>query len=627
MIPPVLSNEADQDSGPMLAVHPDRQLLVAGSFSSRTTPPPSSLYVSQDGGWTWHLESIVPAGRVKSQSYSFSGSSRKLYGAIMIANGPAEVVVSVIQTVDPVDGNKMEPILRLASGSAIANEPFIQANQFDKDRIYVGQNYLGHELGRQTASVQVSTDGGKTFKLWGLETRPAVQDGPLVQPATSKDGTVYVAFMRFASSRGKPPNVQFTGDVVVCRDDHGATQPNPFTALRDIDGQLGRIVARDRNWLWDSMLGGQRIESILAIAVDPTHSSRVVLAFADFTGGQITIHLRTSEDRGNDWSERDLLAIPSATNAAVAIADDGGIGFLYQQLIAAGSLQEQWETHLRTSDDRGATWTDFILNQFLTADSPKAFYQPLLGDRGSLMAVGNDFYGVFSALNKPEARWFPWGAQFQRQNRLGKLLTSKGNSEVTPSIDPFFVHLKRGVPELELGWSERPHFLLSTGILALLAAFFAVLYARSKSLNLDNLLEEKVRGPVLANYSGFLLAGFTDSSGAPLVESDPGAPCRLEVRLAQKPAEGMRAEPVDLRGGDDLHDVTFKIVVDGDAFQLTGSNALLVVPRRGGARIPFEAVAPHEAGNHAVFVQAFQKTRLVQVVSAILRIRESASSE
>ena len=56
------------------------------------------------------------------------------------------------------------------------------------------------------------------------------------------------------------------------------------------------------------------------------------------------------------------------------------------------------------------------------------------------MAVGRDFYGVFSANNTPDMANFPQGVKYQRNVNFGtgKLLAVDNVTEVRPSIDPFF---------------------------------------------------------------------------------------------------------------------------------------------------------------------------------------------
>src|SRR5262249_3441970 len=138
---------------------------------------------------------------------------------------------------------------RLRSG--LADQPFIQSRSFEHDRIYVGHNYFGPELpANRTASLRVSTDGGMSFRLFGLDARPAnTQDAPCIRPSVANDGTVYVAFIHWTSqsARSATSGLRFKGDVIVVRDDEGALGTSPFLALVDpVDSTPGRIVASGR---------------------------------------------------------------------------------------------------------------------------------------------------------------------------------------------------------------------------------------------------------------------------------------------------------------------------------------------------------------------------------------------
>src|SRR5438552_962492 len=63
-----------------------------------------------------------------------------------------------------------------------------------------------------------------------------------------------------------------------------------------------------------------------------------------------------------------------------------------------------------------------------------------LGDYLHLMAIGNDFYGVFSANNTPDPANFPNGVVFQRNHSTATktLFDVDGVTHVDVSIDPFF---------------------------------------------------------------------------------------------------------------------------------------------------------------------------------------------
>jgi len=67
-------------------------------------------------------------------------------------------------------------------------------------------------------------------------------------------------------------------------------------------------------------------------------------------------------------------------------------------------------------------------------------FLPYLGDYLHLMAVGQNFYGIFSANNTPNPANFPAGVTFQRNCDKTKhvLFDVDGKTPVDISIDPFF---------------------------------------------------------------------------------------------------------------------------------------------------------------------------------------------
>ena len=61
------------------------------------------------------------------------------------------------------------------------------------------------------------------------------------------------------------------------------------------------------------------VGSNISIAVDPNNSATVYIAWADQEGGQYTLHVRRSVDRGATWTPNDLRTIANATNPALAV--------------------------------------------------------------------------------------------------------------------------------------------------------------------------------------------------------------------------------------------------------------------------------------------------------------------
>jgi len=69
------------------------------------------------------------------------------------------------------------------------------------------------------------------------------------------------------------------------------------------------------------------------LAVDPTNSRIVYVAWGDSLNANFTLHVRNSIDGGKTWGTIDLKTVPSATNPSLAINEEGTVGFLYQKLV------------------------------------------------------------------------------------------------------------------------------------------------------------------------------------------------------------------------------------------------------------------------------------------------------
>src|SRR5947209_3203791 len=282
LIPASLSGEANQDSEPFLAIQTaNPQVMVASAF----TPNPFSstgnapVYVSQDGGKSWALNAITPVQRMTCdithaiatgenhpRGDLHAGTLACLSGITLDESESNDVSSSAVMSVQSTRGNVDQPFVRALGVSS-------------GDRIYVGVNDFNQPNGH-TATVDVSVDGGATYKSIPIETRKTMgQDGRSVRPAVASDGTVYAAFFGWRKFDGKTA----VSDLVVVRDDSAAMLANPFQALKDPSDKLpGRIVVKNTSIPWSNAptLGQERIGSTLSIAVDPNKSSTVYLGWA-----------------------------------------------------------------------------------------------------------------------------------------------------------------------------------------------------------------------------------------------------------------------------------------------------------------------------------------------------------
>ncbi len=460
IIPKSLSGETNPDSEPNLAVNPaNPQQIVASAF----TPNPAGsgdapVFVSTDGGNSWSLQAIVPSDKMTADiTVRFGSSGNNLYAGIIPTPIQNDIPgLNILRTNDVTNGLAMS-VLAARTGQGV-DQPYIQVATVPGptggvvDVVICGDNDFNHQP--QTATIDISGDGASTpapFHNFGIDVRPAAGgDAPSIRPAIHSDGTVYGAFLRRVSGT-TVNNLHY--DVVVVRDDGFGGGMPPFGALVDpADGLVGSRVAQNCliPFLNQPVFGQERIGSTLTIGVDPRNgqSGVVYLAWADRVDKtDYTIHLRKSADRGQNWSP-DLLTITNATNPAVAINSAGVIGFVYQQLTGAYTpnvvtAANRWETHFRTSQDGGKTWSDLILATTpanLPPNTPPNVMLPYLGDYLHLMAIGNNFYGIFSANNTPDRANFPNGVQFQRNYdpATHTLLDVDNVTPVDISIDPFF---------------------------------------------------------------------------------------------------------------------------------------------------------------------------------------------
>jgi hypothetical protein len=437
MIPATLSGETAQDAEPFLAVLPGNLAIMAASAftpnpagQSSTTAP---VYVTQDSGRTWALRATVPSDVTTADiTEAFDGGGGDLYAGILSLS--ATLLLDELKTGDVFSFTPMS--VQASRGNV--DQPFVRATSVGAaDRVYIGMNDFDAPAG-QTATVDVSQNGGASYTSVRLETRgTADQDGPSVRPSIAADRTVYAAYFGWRNFDG---NVA-TSDVVVVRDDSGAGGSGTFRNLVDPgDGLPGRIVAHNVTIPWSNAptLGQERIGSTLTLAVDPNHSAVVYIAWADGVGSAdiYTIHLRRSSDRGVTWSG-DLRTVGNATNASLAVSDNGTVGFLYQQVSGSGATS-RWVTHLERSKDGFITTSDLVLAT-VPASTPTVDFLPYLGDYTGLLAVGDELRGVFSANNTPDSTSFPQGVVYQRAaDFVAHHLLDGAGATVAASIDPFY---------------------------------------------------------------------------------------------------------------------------------------------------------------------------------------------
>ncbi len=476
MIPNSLSGETNQDSEPNLAVNPNNTSQMA---ATAFTPNPSGgsyapIYVSSDGGQSWALNAIVPGATTGFPTgditVKFGGTSNVLYGGILRAD---TLALNILRTSNYLGSAPMTVLVSRAS----EDQPWVQATTATAvtgtpDRVYVGNNDFNTTP--KSATIDQSLDAATAAPPAGFgpitvasRTPGAGQNAPSIRPTIHSSGRIYVAYFNWTAFSAESI---VTADVVVCRDDNWGQGGSPYQALIDSGDHLAGVrVAAGVTIPWEnsSFLGQERVGSHLSIAVDPSNSDNVYLAWADYPGGNppYTIHLRKSNDAGVTWSA-DLRAIANGINPALAVNANGVVGFLYQTLVNNGAT---WQTALEVSDTGFSTAPTPLVLASVPSNAPTFTFLPYLGDYIYLAAGPTSFftpwtfYGVFSANNTPNNANFPNGVKYQRNANFTtqQLLNIDNKTPVAISIDPFFLSVSSTIEIIEPIQPIRPIFPVS----------------------------------------------------------------------------------------------------------------------------------------------------------------------
>lgn len=440
-IPNNMSDETFNNTEPFIAVDPTNPLTIVTS-PFMLTPMGSSngpLLVSYDGGNTWIARNVIPSCsgcfNTGDITVHYVTSNSDFYAGILSALGG----MRILRSTDP---TLVTPFSSL-SNSPSRDQPYTNARTvlgwFDpgKERVWVGNNNAA--TSPKSATVDQSLDAAvaaPTITTLGIDVdSPVGRDNYQTRPVSHPDGRVYAAFYR----RTGPDPAGYTADVVVVRDDNWGKNMPPFQNLLDsISGIAGQRVVSSVPITNDfsGSFGNEIIGGDLFLTVDPNNSANVYILWADkFMGNTMTLHVRRSFDWGQTWGS-DLLQVPSAKNGALAINSQGKIAYAYQQLTGTAP-NRHWQTHLRRSLD-GITWDDTLLSDFPAegANAPPGFR--IIGDYDDLIAVGKNFYGVFSADNDLVNATFPAGVTFQRNHDATHFLGNNGVTQIPNSVDPFF---------------------------------------------------------------------------------------------------------------------------------------------------------------------------------------------
>jgi hypothetical protein len=99
-----------------------------------------------------------------------------------------------------------------------------------------------------------------------------------------------------------------------------------------------------------------------------------------------------------------------------------------------------------------------------------------------------------------------------------------------------------------------------------------------------------------------------------------GEVCELRIQFEPSKPKETWAEEIDIRGGDNTSQAVFRVSVDADDSEVIPEMKTIAVGSRETATVTFKLIASGE-GKQPFFIQIFQKTRLIQVITPILNVR------
>jgi hypothetical protein len=453
VIPTAFSSEADQNSEPSIGVNllpPDEMVISSfGTLPGRFEEP---YFTTFNGGTVWSNF------RVHDYAYNdttvgWTTPGGKSYAAQLSPNG-AEILVRSSLAPHLGEAYQIIPAGIISRATPGLDQPWINMTTAGgADHIYVGYNDLTVLPGStKTANVWYSLNSGANWRNVTIDpVNPGLQNGPAVRVSASPNGnTVYVAQERFNA----PVGMDRQADIVVQRSANGGADNFAATVT---NVAAGITVPFDA-----TALGHERLGSDLSVAVDPNNANVVYVAYAQVVAGQSQIQVMRSVNGGAAWAPVPLFTVnPDTGLPALAVAGNGALGMLYTYLDSANDL----ETRFIQAPADFSSSTDTLLEYF-PDNTPAPLFDPYIGDYQGLVAVGNNFYGTFSASNDPNPAHFPLGVRFQRYVDFGAgpqanqdfggpyggmqgqlvYIDSTGKEQMTNvSIDPYFFTLPAAV--------------------------------------------------------------------------------------------------------------------------------------------------------------------------------------
>jgi hypothetical protein len=419
--PNLAHTDVFNDGETSIAIDPENPNHIVISAFSGGWGANAPIWHSLDGGNTWTKQFTVPIppgvpsviGCPCDQTFDYGHSGR--LSATFLSGGPTDVYT----------GSTFQPDVSAAwlwfllggvtqrtnlHGIGIADQPWLLVNRNPTspgENVYVAYDNFGGAPDMRVSVANLTDGNPPDFTLDRLTGFSTGFVNPGHRLATNqKTGYVYSLFQRrIAAGSGGSQNINYmlnrstdggnswslngssTGIVVANGD---STQPTP---------KFGTVNA---------LLGG-----VLHAATDPNHGDIVYYVYGnrDPVMGNNRLSLRRLQDDGTGNLVVVLTSFVTgqvqAALPSVAVAENGTVGVFYYTFDGFSSGFPVFSAHLAQSQDAGSTFSDEILETFLSSATDNGNpRQRVLGDYVQMKAMGQTFYGAFTGNGVPFGRPF-----------------------------------------------------------------------------------------------------------------------------------------------------------------------------------------------------------------------------
>jgi hypothetical protein len=475
VVPPDWSTDALPQPEPNVAVNPTNPQVMAvsaillgwGEEDDGFCPPDKGgIVISLDGGNSWSLRCVLPlvantlGARVAGDvSLDFAGNGTSLlatylspvFGGASVSTlraveitGWDDAQTTIATNITPADGIANTDLPHsAASPAAGSNTLTVGVNKIKDDNCASGTGATG------TMYWWINgTEGSEC-----VERRASRGPTQAVRPAVHESGRAYGVF--FNSVTDTMRRLVIVGGNVANANATTATfnqlveTGSETDPCKDGDGNVGIRLTKCIEVLDEEVIfsdpptppamGGQiRKPNQLAVAVAPTDKARVYIAYGSKTGSDLMTLKLVRYISGAKAIDKVLRTVHNGINPAVAVDAHGRVGFLYQRWVVRGA-DSLWETNLTISNPNQTSWEAHLLSRTPAAEPQYWYGLPYIGDYIDLVAVGDTFYGVFSANNDP--------VHHPTARYLRPLDTGSPNPTLPPgvpvSMDPFFFRAYR----------------------------------------------------------------------------------------------------------------------------------------------------------------------------------------